>query len=262
MVKPSLKRVGDLSPSQPGLRLEEVVLPAEANKLGHELIEIARNYLMARRRRGEALLDAATWLSQARSIADEGRWYLFLEVTGTSPDVAERLLNIHLAAQRDSRFREAVISGHFNQSVAALVARPSTPPSVLDTMLESECSPRICDVQRALNTLQREGTLRNFVVGRDEEQSELAEQQFESSIVDNPQNAGSLSERRQAADLPAWVTPTCEQIARARTSMLSIHGELERLDDYGAWLIERELSTLREALERISKTLQARRSSP
>lgn len=260
MVKPSLKRV-NRSSSQPGLRLKEVVLPAEASKLGHELQEIARNYLMARRRRGEALLDAATWLSQARSIADEGRWYLFLEVTGTSHDVAERLLNIHLAAQRDSRFREAIISGHFNQSVAALVARPSTPPSVLDTMLESECCPRISDVQRALLTVQREGTLRNFVVGSDEEQPELVEQQFESSIVDNPQNAGSF-DRRHAADLPAWVTPTCEQIARARTSMLSIHGELERLDDYGAWLIERELATLREALERISKTLHDRRPSP
>lgn len=259
MVKPSLKRFGTSS-SQPGLHLEEVTLPAEASKLGHELMEIARNYLVARRRRGEALLDAATWLSQARSIADEGRWYLFLEVTGTSHDVAERLLNIHLAAQRDSRFREAVISGHFNQSVAALVARPSTPPSVLDTMLESECSPRISDVQRAMQTVQREGTLRNFVVGLDEPAP--AEQQFESTIVDNPHNAGSFTGQRQAADLPAWVTPTCEQIARARTSMLSIHGELERLDDYGAWLIERELATLREAVERISKTLHARSPSP
>lgn len=259
MVKPSLKRFGTSS-SQPGLRLEEVTLPAEASKLGHELMEIARNYLVARRRRGEALLDAATWLSQARSIADEGRWYLFLEVTGTSHDVAERLLNIHLAAQRDSRFREAVISGHFNQSVAALVARPSTPPSVLDTMLESECSPRISDVQRAMQTVQREGTLRNFVVGFDEPAP--TEQQFESTIVDNPHNAGSFTGQRQAADLPAWVTPTCEQIARARTSMLSIHGELERLDDYGAWLIERELATLREAVERISKTLHARSPSP
>jgi hypothetical protein len=261
MVKPSLKRFGTSS-SQPGLRLEEVVLPAEASKLGHELQEIARNYLMARRRRGEALLDAATWLSQARSIADEGRWYLFLEVTGTSHDVAERLLNIHLAAQRDSRFREAVISGHFNQSVAALVARPSTPPSLLDTMLESTCSPRISDVQRAMLTIQREGTLRNFVVGQAESQPEQSEQQFESTIVDNPHNAGSFTGQRQAADLPAWVTPTCEQIARARTSMLSIHGELERLDDYGAWLIERELATLREAVERISKTLHSRSPSP
>lgn len=253
MVKANLKQkrlVGSPLQHPLGLDPSEVSLPPEARKLGERLLDIARNYILARRRRGEALLDAASWLNEARTVADEGRWYLFLDVTGTSPDVAERLLNIHLAASRDARFAEAVINGHLNQTVAGLLARPSTPLEVVDVLLESDAPPRVSDVQRAIRTRQFEGAM-----------AETSAEGVDLN-VENPHYAGEMptANLRALNDLPAWVTPACEQIARARTTMLSVHGEVAKLDDYGAAMLAREIDHLLEAIGRITKTLKERRS--
>ena len=43
----------------------------------------------ARQRSGEALLEAARWLSEARAEAQHGEWRVFLEATNTSDDTAE-----------------------------------------------------------------------------------------------------------------------------------------------------------------------------
>ncbi len=236
------------APLQQELRLDPstVTLPAEARKLGERLLDIARNYVLARRRRGEALLDAARWLSEARNVADEGRWYLFLDVTGTSPDVAERLLNIHLAASRDARFAEAIISGHLNQTVAGLLARPSTPPEIMDALIETDAPPRVSDVQRALRTGHYDAL--------------FEEETSQEPVVDNPHYAGEMPsvDLRAFHELPSWVTPTCDQVARARTTLLSIHGEVEKLDEYGASLLASEINTLLDAIGRITKALQKR----
>src|SRR5690606_11308480 len=66
-----------------------------AGVLSTHLQEIARLYVQARRRSGEALLEAARWLYEARSVAQYGEWLIFLEATTTSPDTAERLIDIH-----------------------------------------------------------------------------------------------------------------------------------------------------------------------
>ena len=64
--------------------------------LSQPLQALADQYLSARRRSGEALLEAAQALAQARALARHGEWYRFLEATQTSAATAERLLNIHL----------------------------------------------------------------------------------------------------------------------------------------------------------------------
>lgn len=130
-------------------------LPVEAEGLGKQLHQIARRYLAARRRSGEALLEAARHISEARQIAEEGTWHLFLQVTKTSEDMAERLINIHLLASRRPDFEAAVIHGRLNQSVAALLARPSTPPTAVDEVLTSSVSPSVADVQRLLRVARQ-----------------------------------------------------------------------------------------------------------
>jgi hypothetical protein len=129
-------------------------LPAAAGELGPELLELARRYIGARRRSGEALLEAARWLSEARELAGRGSWYTFLQVTATSEDLAERLLNIQRLAARSPAFEAAVVQGRLNQSVAALLARPSTPPEVLETVL-AEPSPNVGLVQRTLRAVRQ-----------------------------------------------------------------------------------------------------------
>lgn len=126
--------------------------------LSERLREIARHYLGARRRSGEALLEAARWMSEARSEAAHGEWQVFLEATGTSPDTAERLLNIHTQAMQHPQFAEAIIHGRLSQSAAALLARDSTPPTVIDAVLAAETEPSVAEVQRAIRNARKAAT--------------------------------------------------------------------------------------------------------
>jgi hypothetical protein len=123
--------------------------------LSERLREIARHYLGARRRSGEAMLEAARWMSEARSEAAHGEWQVFLEATGTSPDTAERLLNIHTQAMQHPQFAEAIIHGRLSQSAAALLARDSTPATVIDEMLASETPPSVAAVERAIRNARK-----------------------------------------------------------------------------------------------------------
>ena len=114
-------------------------LPEQAGMLTPRLQDIARQYLGARRRSGEALLDMCHWLNEAKLLAKHGEWKIFLEATGTSDDTAERLLNIHRLAQEHPQFAEAIRANWLTQSAAALLARESTPPELIDEVLsESE----------------------------------------------------------------------------------------------------------------------------
>src|SRR5436190_18425159 len=70
-------------------RAADTVLPAAAGVLSERLQEIARQYIGARRRSGEALLEAARWLSEARAEAQHGEWYVFLDATSTTEDTAD-----------------------------------------------------------------------------------------------------------------------------------------------------------------------------
>ena len=124
-------------------RPTEPDLPAQIGELSTPLQEIARRYVGARRRSGEALLEAARWLTEARNTAAHGEWQVFLDTTNTSADSAERLLNIHATAMQNPQFADAVARNWLGQSVAALLARPSTPPEVLAEVLGQATAPRI-----------------------------------------------------------------------------------------------------------------------
>ncbi len=130
-------------------------LPTEAEALGAPLYELARRYVGARRRSGEALIEACRWLNDARQIAEEGTWYLFLRVTETSEDVAERLLNIHLLASRHPSVEAGIINGRINQSVAALLARPSTPSEVIEEVLTDSAPLSVATIQRSIRAARQ-----------------------------------------------------------------------------------------------------------
>ena len=121
-----------------------------AGVLSTHLQEIARLYVQARRRSGEALLEAARWLYEARSVAQYGEWLIFLEATTTSPDTAERLIDIHTKAMEDTRFAEAITQNWLGQTVAALLAKPSTPSEIVDEVLEEGQPVTVAEVRQRI----------------------------------------------------------------------------------------------------------------
>jgi hypothetical protein len=149
-----------------------IALPPEAETLSERLRELAVRFIGSRRRVGEALLEACRYMSEARATAEEGQWYVFLRVTGTSPDSAETLLNIHTRAAQSPVFAEKIRSGWLNQTVAGELAKPSTPPQVFQELLKRDEPLRVADVKRArrLPAVNRE----------------------DNHIVDNPNYSGSL----------------------------------------------------------------------
>lgn len=118
--------------------------------LSIRLQDIARLYIHARRRSGEALLEAARWMSEARKEAKHGEWQYFLKVTATSPDTAERLINIHNQATQNSAFADAIRNNWLSQSAAALLARPSTPPELILQVLEVGQSVSTTELQKRI----------------------------------------------------------------------------------------------------------------
>lgn len=174
-----------------------VALPPEAEALSEQLRELAVRFIGARRRVGEALLEACRYMGEARSTAEEGQWYVFLRVTGTSPDSAETLLNIHYRASQHPTFAEKIRSGWLNQTVAGELAKPSTPPEVLQQLLERDEPLRVADVKRARRL--------------------PAPTREEHHSVDNPNYSGSpeLAEALAAHQDAAQVVAEAEQMTLA-----------------------------------------------
>ncbi|NJO83205.1 MAG: hypothetical protein HC828_10555 [Blastochloris sp.] len=133
---------------------DAITLPPEADMLTADLQDMARQYMTARRRTGEALLESARWLSMARDQAIHGEWLLFLQVTGTSPDTAEQLLHIHARTVAYPPLADSIRNGWLNQTAAALLAKPSTPQDAIDTVLAFADPPKVRDVQRVLRNQQ------------------------------------------------------------------------------------------------------------
>ncbi len=142
---------------------ETMPLPPDADALPPPLRELALRYLGAKRRIGDALLESAKWMSAARDLAEEGQWYLFLQVTQTSPDSAEILINIHVRATQYPMFANAIRRGWFNQTVAGELARPSSPPELVDQLLQGERPPRVADVKRARREQQQSSDISHNV---------------------------------------------------------------------------------------------------
>lgn len=122
--------------------------------LSERLQTIARSYLSARRRTGEALLEMARWLSEARDVVEHGEWKLFLDATSTAPDTAERLLNIHTLAMQNPQFADSVKRDWLSQSAAALLARPSTPQEVIVELLQAPEPPKVSEIERKIKQVR------------------------------------------------------------------------------------------------------------
>jgi hypothetical protein len=119
--------------------------------LSQPLQALAERYLAARRRSGEALLEAAQALAEARAQARHGEWYGFLKATHTSAATAERLLNIHRLAGENLQFAGFVRDNWIGVSVAGLLARPSTPPIVIERVTTRQIAATIEAVQSAID---------------------------------------------------------------------------------------------------------------
>ena len=133
---------------------DAILLPPEAAELDPEAQASARRFLTFRRRTGEALEGAARELYQQRArLKPLGQWHLYLRVVNCGQDVAERLCNIYERGQQIAAFAEKVRAGFFNQSVAAILARESTPPEALNWAL---ALPEPPEVDEVLNHLKPE----------------------------------------------------------------------------------------------------------
>lgn len=228
----------ELSTTQ-GVGDEAAPLPPEAADLSPQLRELALRYVGSRRRVGEALLEACRYMSEARSQAEEGQWYLFLRVTGTSPDQAEAQINIHLRVQQHPEFAEKVRSGWFNQTVAGELAKPSTPPEVLARLIEAPAPPRVADVKRARREFQK-GEIPHNVDNPDYPGSPVA-QEVEADVVEAL--AGAPEEHVTLVALLAEIAASLEAIAvQAHTLPLderTLHA-LQRIEQ-GAAAIRRRM---------------------
>jgi hypothetical protein len=213
-------------------------LPPEAAELGDQLQALARQFLGARRRLGQALLDAANTMQQARDAADEGQWLIFLRVIQTSPDLAERLINIHLVGARDPLFKEAVTRGFLNQSVASELARASIPPEVRTALLTAPEPPRVEDVRRAIRAFRQTPTDHHHVENVDK-----------PHFAESP-DSGELPGEVTVVTQPAWLVELCTQLQAAAHSLELAQGNLVALDDSA-------MAPLRDVAERLLRALDA-----
>lgn len=117
---------------------------APAGTLSPTLQSIARNYLAVRQRAGQAILESARYLAEARAAARYGEWGVFLEATGTQEDTATRMLAIAERADTDPQYARAISDGRLALTAAyeilsaptetqqqALESATPTPPSVI-----------------------------------------------------------------------------------------------------------------------------------
>jgi hypothetical protein len=127
-----------------------MTLDTPAAVLSPVLEALARRFVDARRRAGESMLQAAAALAEAREAAQLGEWYTFLEAVGTSQDDADRLLAIHRKSLSDPRFADAVRRDWLPQTVAALLAKPSTPATVVEAALSAPQPPTVREVRQQI----------------------------------------------------------------------------------------------------------------
>jgi len=126
-----------------------ITLPEIASALPMPLQDIARRYIGAQHHSGQALLDAARCMHEARAIAEHGDWQLFLDATKTSASQARRLLNIHRQVEQEPRFADGIREGWLHYTVAAELAQESTPRQVIEMAVQADEQPKVEDIRRA-----------------------------------------------------------------------------------------------------------------
>lgn len=217
-------------------RMGDPDLPAQVGVLSERLQEIARQYLGARRRSGEALLDAARWLSEARAEAQRGEWQVFLEATNTSDDTAERLLNTHTQAMQNPQFAESVRTNWIGQSVAALLARPSTPPEIVGEVLASPEPPTVAEVQRKIRQGRQAAPTQPARDLGEAQNPQIADFGSDDRVPSNSVVAQDLLHEialslvelvKMAEDLPADTT-TERELKSAEQSLLALRRNIQR----------------------------------
>jgi hypothetical protein len=225
----------------------EVTLPELAGTLSEKLQGIARLYIGARRRSGEALLEAARWLSEARVEAQHGEWGVFLAATQTSDDTAERLLNIHTQAMQNPQFAESVRTNWIGQSVAALLAAPSTPQQVIEEALNAPESPTVGEIRRKIKDAKTPNTAEEPPKTRPAYRT-----RFSVNVYENP----------QIADFEHGETPGHPTLTHVLQEVALTLGEVEQIAmtlDVGEQA-EHALEQIEQAVLRIRHTLEERRA--
>jgi hypothetical protein len=140
-----------------------VELPVEAGALSPIMQQLARHYISARQRAGEALLEAARWLSEARETARHGEWGVFLDATRTSEGTANRLIDIHREALTNPQFAQAIRVEWLSFTAAAELARKSTPASVKQSLLSAPSAPTREEVKAARKQTTKSATVADLV---------------------------------------------------------------------------------------------------
>jgi hypothetical protein len=123
------------------------VLPPGA--LSESLQDCARRALAADRKGGEALLEKATAIADARKAAQHGDWLTFLAAIRLDERAARRLCAIHERAASDERFADAVRRGWLTFSVAAIAAQADE--QLLEALLVQEAPPTVREAQALAN---------------------------------------------------------------------------------------------------------------
>lgn len=232
------------APYQAGFRQikdSEIDLPSEAAALSTRLQDIARHYLGARRKSGEALLEAARWMSEARSEAEHGEWLRFLDITGTTSDAAERLLNTHTRAMSDASFAEAIRTNWLGPSAAALLARPSTPPELIAEVLNAPEPPKVTELTQKVKQARqpKNGQIPQFAVFDSDQAPTSFDDQIPQFAVfgaagEAPISASEMLREtvkalthleRSAAEIPA-TSETRSALARAKQALAAIERTL------------------------------------
>jgi hypothetical protein len=134
---------------------EQVELPAAAQALSAKVRDLARRFVGTRRRLGSELLEAARLIAEARALTGHGQWQIFLEATGTTPDTADRLLNISERSFQLPDFETALRNGRLSESVAWRLAQPSVSPETVAEVLSSEEPLSVRFVVQQLRSLRR-----------------------------------------------------------------------------------------------------------
>jgi len=130
-------------------------LPERAGALPERLQALAREYIGARHKSGQAFLDACRWLSEARIEAKHGEWQIFLEATSTSAATAKRMLDTHATAMRDSQFAEAVRNDWIGATMAGALAQPSISDETRADLLGQKQPPKITDIPKVARKTTR-----------------------------------------------------------------------------------------------------------
>ena len=111
------------------------------------LQEHARRYVAARRRTGDALLEAVAELAAARQEADHGAWSVFLAAIGLDDSAARAQIRIHAQAQADPVYAERIRTGFLTEATARELL--SAPPDVRAAVLAAPEAPTRAGLREA-----------------------------------------------------------------------------------------------------------------